>query len=189
MLIGKEAFCLRTYVCDNKKIENIKIFNTSGVVYESGQGWLERKSSMDSNYSSRDVIQLELPGLKRKVKENFAIKHPYRIKDVIYIPASLVKFKSLGEHLVLETETDKHYHKYYSVTLKCRLHSYDFEKDTDYDELLQRTVMVSTRYYTKTEKTPLGTLVASIKEKTGVGSWDIEQILEHYNIVEKKGRS
>lgn len=185
MLIGKEANCLRTYVCDNKKIENIKIFNTSGVVYETGQGWFEYQEEKKPFSSSRDVTHIELPGLKRKIKEDFSVKHPYRIKDTIYIPASMVAFKPLGEKMVLEELMIALFRFCFSITLKCRLYSYDFEKDLDYDELKERTIAVTSRHYTKTELTPLGTLVASIKEKTGIGGWEIEKILEHYDIVEK----
>lgn len=181
--------CVRSYAVDNKQIENIKIFDETGVVFETKRGWFEHKHGEDRR-GTRDVRSIEFPDIKRRVKENFKHKEPYRLKNTLYIPAALVEFKPLGEKLALETETEKHYHQHYSLKLTCTLFAYDFEADTDYGDLKERSLEITSSRFTRTEKTDFGAQVLEAQnmlnaKDVNISKYDLEKILAHFTIEPK----
>ena len=171
--VSRGSKFLRPYVAAGREIRSIKIYNASGVIYETIQGWFELK-----NYE--DVISIELEkGVKRAKKINFNRKDNFIIKsesDLYIIKYDLYLHES-------EFESIKHFQKtvidnadyiqranYAELTFKYdftyKKHNYNREtKKSFYTEEKARTLTQLNGYYLPRELKPHGQEKEQIRKK------------------------
>ena len=171
--ISRGSNFLRPYVAAGREIRSIKIYNESGVIYETIQGWFELK-----NYE--DVISIELENeVKRAKKINFKRKDNFIVKsksDLYIIKYDLYLHES-------EFESIKHFQKtvidnadyiqranYAELTFKhdftYEKHNYNKEiKKSFYTEEKDRTLTQLNGYYLPRELKPHGQKKKKIQVK------------------------
>lgn len=171
--ISRGSNFLRPYVAAGHEIGSIKIYNTSGVIYETIQGWFELKSY-------EDVVSIELENeVKRAKKINFKRKDNFIIKSEssLYITRyDLYLHES-------EFESIKHFQKtiidnadyiqranYAELTFKhdftYKKHNYNKEtKKGYYTDEKARTLTQLNGYYLPRELKPHGLEKKKIQEK------------------------
>lgn len=180
---------------------NILFHNGEKVVYESTQGWLEAKMEK----YGQDIVEIELQSLRKANKIDFTKKDNFYITNrgsswnkgtELYIYAGEeVVITEPKEFLALETETEKNYLYEYTVNgLRVKIRENTYDKNTDTHGKIEKYLTefkLHSRGYHKQTLTSLGEKVeritAAIKEKSKVdiSAYDIERILEHFDIVEK----
>jgi hypothetical protein len=157
-------------------INNIKIFDSEKVLYESSQGWLE--------YDNKDTIEFDFPTCKRKIKLNLSVKHPFIIKEkekyTLYIPRDYVNLKELGERLQYSNDTNKTYANYFEIDLDCIMTG---EKESKLHKL---TIYKCQRF----EKTEFGNDIKFWEEKLEeegirIDSYALTNLLRKYKLLEK----
>ncbi len=171
--VSKGSDFWRYYIVAGKEIGSIKIYNTSGVIYETIQGWFELKSY-------EDVVSIELEkDVKRAKKINFNRKDNFIIKserDSYFIKYDLYLHES-------EFESIKHFQKividnadyiqranYAELTFKhgFTYEKYNYNKETKkgyYTEEKARTLTQLNGYYLPRELKPHGQKKKKIQEK------------------------
>lgn len=171
--ISRGSNFLRPYVAAGREIRSIKIYNESGVIYETIQGWFEVKSY-------EDVVSIELENeVKRAKKINFNRKDNFIVKsesDLYIIKYDLYLHES-------EFESIKHFQKtvidnadyiqranYAELTFKhdftYKKHNYNKEiKKSFYTEEKARTLTQLNGYYLPRELKPHGQKKKKIQEK------------------------
>jgi hypothetical protein len=179
MSIKKNSSFWNPWSVDGKyELSNIKIFNpeTAEVLYEHNQGWID------------NCDELFLEGVKRKIKLNLTVKHPFFIKEhreydretkyCLYIPINDVNFRFDRNDIKYETDTDISYADFFKVDIDCE---YRGEREV-------KTIEVFT--HTNTEKKEFGKEVAFWTEKLGednieIRSYDLEKLLKKYKLLER----
>lgn len=171
--VSRGSNFLRPYVAAGREIRSIKIYNESGVIYETNQGWFELKSY-------EDVIAIELENeVKRakkinfKRKDNFIVKSEsdlYIIKYDLYLHES--EFESIRhfQKIVIDNADYIQRANYAELTFKHNFiyekHNYNREtKKGYYTEEKARTLTQLNGYYLPRELKPHGQEKEKIRKK------------------------
>lgn len=177
----------RPLVIDNKyELSKIVFYNpeTATELAFSNQGWLE--------FGTKDLVKLNFPDVKRKIKLDLTSKIPFFLKNkdsqyildrnkyILYIPTTLVTFRDLGEQVKYETKTEIRYANFYEVDIEGA-----FNEDDDFS-----MITVQLYEYTRTETKDFGKEVDNLTEKlknAGItlSSYDVEKLLTNFNVTEK----
>ena len=171
--VSKGSDFWRYYIVAGKEIGSIKIYNTSGVIYETIQGWFEYGSL-------EDIVSIELEKevkLAKKInfnrKDNFIIKSErdsYFIKYDLYLHES--EFESIKhfQKTVIDNADYIQRANYAELTFKHEFtyekHNYNREtKKSFYTEEKARTLTQLNGYYLPRELKPHGQEKKRIQEK------------------------
>lgn len=171
--VSKDSNFWRYYVVAGKEVGSIKIYNASGVIYETIQGWFELKSY-------EDIVSIELEKevkLAKKInfnrKDNFIIKsdcESYCIKYDLYLHES--EFESIKhfQKIVIDNADYIQRANYAELTFKhdFTYNKYNYNKETKngfYTEEKARTLTQLNGYYLPRELKPHGQEKEKIRKK------------------------
>ena len=195
IFIGRTAKWYRPYEYNGKYVDSIKLFNESGVIYETSSGWLENSTFniVTSYVSGKDVeyIEIEEPKLKRKI--DFSTKHNFYVtvkddilketKIVLYILCndenSKVKIEKIDSETTIETSLDI------------------YEKVISYTEFTltgvsETPITLVQREVKKNGLTELGKRAQELNEKhkntihLNLDIYGWARLLKQYDLIEKK---
>jgi hypothetical protein len=178
---------LRSYTLNDggiyEQVENLIFYSDGKVNYES-RGWIEYDLDGTHNYlKDLDGLDIAKPKKANKVNldrtDNFFIRTTTKYSkgiDLYLFSRDLITFDK--EIMCLETETDRHYIDRYKLNLV--------------NEGLPQKYLYS-KYFTRLERTETGLKVDAIKavmdkNNSKIGSYEIEKLLEYFEIVPKKGK-
>ena len=127
MIIGKKFLGLRYYGIDNKRVDNIIFYDDSGIITETGCGWLEGSESVI------EEIDVDSPVKRLKVnltrKENFYVPAKDYYGDSVYclylyVDGDKIKVENLGESVFWEDKAtiryaDKLFIKINNISFYC----------------------------------------------------------------------
>lgn len=171
--VSRASNCFRYYVVAGREIGSIKIYNESGVIYETIQGWFQ--------YSSfEDVISIELDKeVKRANKRNFNRKDNYIVKDDsnsyfikydLYIHESELESINHFQKVVIDNADYIQRANFAELTFKHEFtyKKYNYNKETKksyYIDEKARTLTQLNGYYLPRELKPRGSQKKRIEEK------------------------
>jgi hypothetical protein len=185
MKIERTSGWHRPMHADKYELSSIKFFNpkTGIVEFVNNSGWLEQNSN--------DIVRLHLPGCKRKIKLNLSVKHPYILKEIqqyafdngkytLYIPTTMVSFKSLGVEMRNESDTSKQFYDTFEIKI---------EGSTDFD-VSDSTLTINLSSYIRTEKKELGLEIEKMEEllnKKGIkmSRYEVKKLLASFIVIDK----
>ena len=181
---------IRPYKLQNFEIGRIRFYDpqTGEILFTKNQGWLEIDGSYNSDVKSLYFTQ----EIKRKIKENLKVKHPYVLKDnghstshgryILYIPIteSSIGFKDNGEHIKFSTDEDDRIYHEYEVELKGTTNNND--------EFHQ--VKIKLEVYVRTDIKEFGKEVEkwakSLKEEQiTISNYNLVQLLKKYELKKR----
>lgn len=199
--IIKNAGFISCYLIDGREVNRMRIFDKSGILFETSAGWFERKE-----YPNR-IQAFMLPKCPvRKLKENLTVSYPYYLSDkdapsyeksrvILYIPAEMVSFKNTGEIVLFDFEDRTSYSNSCEITLHAQCQEYVKDENSldgfKYieDEFKTITIQQHTRI-TREELKQLGKDIAHLEgqfKQLGikVNQYEVEQILKNFTVTKK----
>ena len=189
------------YQVDGREVNKIRIFDKTGIRFETSSGWFERKE-----YPNR-IPAFMLPERPvRKLKENLTVSYPYYISDkdapsyeknrvILYLPAEMVSFKDTGEIVLFDMEERISYANSCEITIHAQCSEY-VKDENSLDgfkyitgEFKDITIQEHTRV-TREELKQLGKdieeLEASFKQLgIIVNSYEIGRILKNFTVTKR----
>jgi hypothetical protein len=186
MFTIKRANCLRYLTFRGKQISSIRIFDpeTKEVVHSEDSGWFSQGYGKDT-----EVIVFDNE-CKLKRKLDLSLKEPFFIKDneigysretryVLYIPTTICNYKSLGEEVKYETDTETYYHNFCEIDLVCQLGDGEIKKQTL--KLSQHSKIVENSFGKEVKKWE-----EKLKEDNiSISNYDLKELLSKYKLVRK----
>lgn len=171
--VGRGSDFFRYYIVAGKEIGSIKIYNESGVIYETISGWFEYDSLEDvtSIELLKEVKRANKINFNRK--DNFIIKNEsnsYFIKYDLYLHES--EFESINhfQKVVIDNVDYIQRANFSELTFKHEFtyQKYNYNKETKkgyYTSEKARTLTQLNGYYLPRELKPRGTQKKRIEEK------------------------
>lgn len=197
---SKASDFFRYYVVEGKEIGSIKIYNQSGVIYETISGWFELNSLEDVTSIELDKEVKRANKLNFNRKDNFIIKNEsnsYFIKYDLYIHES--EFESIKhfQKVVIDNADYVQRANFSELTFKHEFtyQKYNYNKETKkgyYTSEKAKTLTQLNGYYLPRELKDHGKQKERIKEKLQnmlhvnyISDCDIEQFMKEFKEIEE----
>ena len=196
--VSRATNCLRYYVVTGREIGSIKIYNQSGVIYETNCGWFKFNSL-------EDVTSIELSKeVKRANKVNFNRKDNYIVKDdsdqyyikyCLYLHESEFESIKYFQKVVIDNADYTQRANFSELTFKHEFtyKKYNYNKEAKksyYTDEKARTLTQLNGYYLPRELKDHGKQKKRIREKLEnmlhvnyISDGDIEQFMKEFKEV------
>ena len=198
--VSRAANCLRHYVAVGREIGSIKIYNESGVIYETNCGWFKFNSL-------EDVTSIELSKeVKRANKVNFNRKDNYIVKDdsdqyyikyCLYLHESEFESIKYFQKVVIDNADYTQRANFSELTFKHEFtyKKYNYNKEAKksyYTDEKARTLTQLNGYYLPRELKDHGKQKKRIREKLEnmlhvnyISDSDIEQFMKEFKEIDE----
>lgn len=177
----EKTTCYNPFFVEGYEIKKIHLYDDNGVIFSTRQGWF----SGDHSYNEFDY--LEIPDVKRRLKIDLAKKECFftSVKGEwyekgkfceMYLYVDGVDIKLLDK--ILKSENMTHSEIWDSVT-------YTFEI---------KGVEIKQEILKEIKKTPFGLKVENLENELEglnikISKYDIERILQHYEVIKKHDKN
>lgn len=198
--VSRASNYLRYYVVAGREIRSIKIYNESGVIYETIQGWFQYNNFEDVTSIELDKEVKRANKLNLNRKDNFIIKNEsnsYFIKYDLYIHESEFENIKHFQKVVIDNADYIQRANFSELTFKHEFtyQKYNYNKEAKegyYTSEKARTLTQLNGYYLPRELKDHGQQKKRIREKLQnmlhvnyISDCDIEQFMKEFKEVKE----
>lgn len=190
----------------NGEIEGYRIYSEGKILYSTNRSYLEKNSINDEgkiesfkNYRIDSFI-IETPNRSTKLNlnrsDNFYIKEKIKYSmneksKVLYIHVSNISLESIGEVIGMQTKDETNFINAYKLNFK---YGYKYSNYREKTIIEENECIVTDDHFSRKEESDFrircSEIAENLKKKEGLdlNYYDIEKILNHYNISNKEDK-